>query len=213
MTINKKTPTASLRWSQVASTLELPESIKSSVALPVHLSDANIDLNRSSVISLNEAWKKTSDYALDKMLNRNRDSDRLARATIRRAHLPIPSLELLADFPYGKVSSPQVEKRLVDTLRISSKKTLENMAKLSSPAAQTTEDKLPRLHDLHTIRETYKTICALSEIDFSSVRPLILSLSDKSSSNFLPSAHQDKSSERELMWSKIAAKKGEVISQ
>ena len=210
MTIKNTTSIAPLQWSQVALTLELPESIKQSIVLSASLNSAKNDASKEVTVSINEAWKKTSDYALDRVSNESRDYDRLARATTRRARLPIPSLELLADFPYGTISSPQVEKKCVEILRISSAKSLDHMSKLSSPEVETSEDELPRLHDFYTVEETYKLICKLSELDHVSVRPLISALIKTSPYNYLPPAYQDASRQREIAWGKLSARHDKI---
>ena len=185
MTIKISLSTAVYHWSQNASDLKIPESVKKSLAFSSHSNGSRPEVREDQIFTVNQAWSKMSEHALDTVLNGSRDSDRLARATTQRARIPIPRLELLADFPYGTISTPQAEKKMVTLLRDSSERTLQYMSKISSPDLQATEEDLLKMHDFNTVKETYKTMCDLLEIDRVSTRPLIRALVDISTKNYL----------------------------
>lgn len=195
-------------WSANASRLDLPESMRLSVAdtLCDSKSDNHNNKFMDSELTINHAWALTSKYALRKVRNKSRDSDRLAHMAAESARLNVPGLEFLMKFPFSQLSDNQTQRHFLRLFRDSSERVLENVYRLSLVPSGVSEEQLVKIHDSDCMRELRTISNSLDELDEAISKPMFKKLSLYLKDSKLPSNLQFKSSQREEVWNSVHEK-------
>ena len=146
-------------WSEDAIKVGLPQALKASSILSSRRGD---DLptahDRVLPITVNEVWKKIAIYALQKIANGSRDSDRLAQEAARRACLPVPSLEILTTFPFAKLSSVQLASSVRITLSEASATLLQSVLDATNAEPASSESELVQNYSARLLSESDRIV-------------------------------------------------------
>ena len=202
MPILSPVPPSRFRWSPDAAHLDLPDSIKSSIAVILH-KDVEDDASRTAELTIRDAWQVTAKYALTKVNNGSRDSDLLASHTVARARLSLPALELLIAFPHARLSDVKAEQTVVNMLRQSCIRTLTEVDASCSRGSDVSDVELVRGHDLRCLEASEEIVDSLSKVEKPCSEPLLSSLTHYLVGDDVPPLFRHTSAHREILWRKI----------
>lgn len=163
-------------WSEDATKVGLPQALKASPILSSRRGDDLLKAHdRVFPITINEVWKKIAIYALEKIANGSRDSDRLAQEAARRACLPVPSLEILTSFPFAKLSSVQLASSVRNTLSEASALLLQNVLVATNAEPPSSESELVQNYNATLLSECDRVVDRICQLQDESRGLLLLS--------------------------------------